>query len=66
MSTFWTTLFLALFGMVLLFSGLFIVVIVAVALVGSADGLTSALRHHFGSHGRFAGTHYGNMAMNHH
>jgi len=52
-------------GTILIFSGLFILVIIVGALVGGVDGVVSALRHHFGSHGKFSGTHYGNMAMNH-
>jgi len=64
-SSFWSSLMFALIAAILLLSGLFIVVIVVASLVAGVDGVSVALRHHFGSHGKLAGTHYGNIAMNH-
>jgi hypothetical protein len=65
MSTFWTIVILVPVGLVLIFSGLFIVGMVVVAVIGGVEGIDKALVHRFGSHGMMRGSHYGTPVLHH-
>jgi hypothetical protein len=65
MSTFWTAIILVPVALVLIFSGLFIVAILVVAVVGGVEGIDKALEHRFGSHGMLRGSHYGAPVLHH-
>jgi hypothetical protein len=45
---FWTILILVPVGLLLLFSGLFILVIIVMGIVGAVDGFATAMRHRRG------------------
>jgi hypothetical protein len=65
MSTFWTAIILVPVALTLIFSGLFIVLILVVAVVGGIEGIDKALVHRFGSHGALRHRHYGAPAASH-
>lgn len=48
MNLFWTILILVPVGLVLTFSGLFILVIILMGIVGAVDGVATAMRHRRG------------------
>ena len=65
MSTFWTAVILVPIALVLILSGLFIMVVLVVAVVGGVEGVYKAIEHRFGSHGMLRGSHYGTPALHH-